>query len=244
MDSLEPDEGPRTVNKRAKAIGQLQSRLGHVFADQGLLERSLTHASAGSGARKTPNNERLEFLGDRVLGLAIAEALCERDPLASAGELSKRLHALVSGEACAGVARDIGLGEALRLPVGEARRGARDHSAILADACEALIAALYLELGLEGAKSILLSLWDERLGTPHDPATANPKSELQEWAAASGRAPPVYRVLSRSGPDHQPQFTLEASIEGEVSEIARGGSVRAAEKAAALGLLRRVRREI
>lgn len=231
------------MNRRAKAIGELQSRLGHVFADQGLLEQALTHASAGSGARKTPDNERLEFLGDRVLGLVIAEALCERDPLADAGEMSKRLHDLVSGEACAGVAREIGLGEALRLPVGEARRGARDHSAILADGCEALIAALYLELGLEGARPILLDLWEARLETPHDPTTANPKSELQEWAAANGRPAPVYRVVSRSGPDHQPQFTLEVSIEGDVSEVARGGSVRAAEKAAALGLLRRVRDE-
>jgi ribonuclease-3 len=231
------------VNRRAKAIEQLQARLGHVFVDQGLLERALTHASTGSGARKMADNERLEFLGDRVLGLVIAEALCEREPLASVGEMSKRLHALVSGDACAGVARDIGLGEALRLPVGEARRGARDHSAILADACEALIAALYLELGLERARAMLLGLWEARLETPHDPTTANPKSELQEWAAANGRPVPVYRVLSRSGPDHEPQFTLEASLEGEVSEIARGGSVRAAEKAAALGLLRRVRGE-
>jgi ribonuclease-3 len=231
------------VNRRAKAIEQLQARLGHAFVDQGLLERALTHASAGSGARKTPDNERLEFLGDRVLGLVIAEALCDREPLANAGELSKQLHALVSGEACAGVARDIGLGEALRLPVGEARRGARDHSAILADACEALIAALYLELGVEGAGAIVLRLWEARLETPHDPTTANPKSELQEWAAANGRPVPVYRVLSRSGPDHQPQFTLEASIEGEASQVAQGGSVRVAEKAAALGLLLRVRGE-
>jgi ribonuclease-3 len=231
------------LNRRAQAIGQLQSRLGHVFADQALLERALTHASAGSGARKLPDNERLEFLGDRVLGLVIAEALCEREPAANAGDLSKRLHGLVSGEACTSVARDIGLGEALRLPHGEARRGARDQGAILADACEALIAALYLEMGLEGAKPILLELWAPLLDAPHDPATANPKSELQEWAAANGKAAPVYQVVSRSGPDHQPLFILEVSLGDDAPETGQGGSVRVAEKAAALALLQRVRAE-
>jgi ribonuclease-3 len=171
----------------------------------------------------------------------IAQALCEREPSATAGDLSKRLHGLVSGEACATVAREIGLGAALRLPHGEARRGARDQGAILADACEAIIAALYLELGLEGARRVLLEMWAPLLDAPHDPATANPKSELQEWAAANGKAAPAYRVLSRSGPDHQPSFTLEASVEGETPEIGQGGSVRVAEKAAALALLQRVR---
>ena len=229
------------MNRQAQARGRLQSRLGHMFADQALLERALTHASAGSGVRKPPDNERLEFLGDRVLGLVIAETLCDREPQASAGDLSKRLHGLVSGEACASVAREIGLGEALRLPPGEAKRGARDHGAILADACEAVIAALFIELGLDGVKPILLDLWAPLLEAPHDPAMANPKSELQEWAAANGKPTPVYRVLSRSGPDHEPLFTLEASIDGEAPEIAHGGSVRAAEKAAAFGLLQRVR---
>ncbi|HEY1448057.1 MAG TPA: ribonuclease III [Caulobacteraceae bacterium] len=232
------------MNRRAQAIGQLEFRLGHVFADQALLERALTHASAGGGARKLADNERLEFLGDRVLGLVIAEALCEREPSANAGDLSKRLHGLVSGEACTNVARDIGLGEALRLPHGETRRGARDQGAILADACEAVIAALYLELGLEGVRRILLNLWRPLLDAPHDPATANPKSELQEWAAANGKPAPIYRVLARSGPDHQPVFTLEVSVEDEAPEIGLGGSVRVAEKAAALALLQRVRPEL
>lgn len=229
------------MNKRAQAVIDLQSRLGHVFADQALLERALTHASAVSGSRKPADNERLEFLGDRVLGLVIAEALGERDPEAGAGDLSKRLHGLVSGEACARVARDIGLGEALRLPPGEAKRGARDQRAILADACEAIIAALYLELGLTKASAIVLDLWTPMLAAPHDPAAANPKSELQEWAAAHGHAAPVYRVLARAGPAHMPQFTLEVSLGGDQTEIASGGSLRAAEKTAALALLRRVK---
>lgn len=238
MGSVEAD---RPVNRRALARDQLQSHLGYVFEDQALLERALTHASAGSGVRKPADNERLEFLGDRVLGLVIAEALSDLEPEAGVGELSKRLHGLVSGEACAHVAREFGVGAALRLPSGEARRGARDQGAILADACEALIAALYLELGLEGARRIVLRWWGPLLDAPHDPATANPKSELQEWAAATGKPSPVYRVLARSGPDHMPQFTLEVSIEGEAPEIASAGSVRAAEKSAALALLRRVR---
>ena len=180
------------MNKRAQAVIDVQSRLGHVFADQALLERALTHASAVQGSRKPADNERLEFLGDRVLGLVIAEALGERDPEAGAGDLSKRLHGLVSGEACAMVARDIGLGEALRLPPGETRRGARELTSILGDACEALIAALYLELGLTKAAEIVLDLWAPILAAPHDPAAANPKSELQEWAAARGcRRPPI-----------------------------------------------------
>ena len=228
------------MNKRAQAVAELQNRLGHVFSDQGLLERALTHASAVTGARKAADNERLEFLGDRVLGLVIAQALGERDPEAGAGDLSKRLHGLVSGEACASVARDVGLGEAIRLPPGEAKRGARDQRAILADACEAVIAALYLELGLEKAAAIVLTLWDALLAAPHDPAAANPKSELQEWAAAHGRPAPVYRVLARDGPPHLPHFTLQVSIGDEAPETASGSSLRAAEKAAALALLRRV----
>ncbi len=224
-------------------MAALEARLGHVFADRTLLESALTHASVGAGAREVAHNERLEFLGDRVLGLIIAEDLVRREPGAGVGELSKRLHGLVSGEACAIVARSLDLGEALRLPGGETRRGARDHDTIIADACEALIAALYLELGLATCAKIVLGLWAPLLAAPRDAAAANPKSELQEWAAAEGRAAPVYRVLAREGPDHQPRFTLEVSIEGADAAVAQAGSVRAAEKAAAFALLRRARGE-
>ena len=206
-----------------------------------MLERALTHASASHGAGNRLDNERLEFLGDRVLGLVIAEELMARDGEATEGDLSKRLHRLVSGESCARAARAAGLGAALRLPGGESRRGARDHGTILADACEAVIAALYLELGLERTARIVIRLWESLLDEPLDPATANPKSELQEWAAAQGKAPPAYRVISRTGPDHQPRFVLEVSIEGAPPASAAGGSLRAAEKAAALSLLLRER---
>jgi ribonuclease-3 len=139
------------------------------------------------------------------------------------------------------VARDLGLGEALRLPPGETRRGAREQDAILGDACEALIAALYLELGLDGATSYVRRLWAPQLERPLDRAAANPKSELQEWAAARGLPVPVYRQLARAGPDHAPAFTMEACVAGKAPERAEAGSRRAAEKAAALALLRRVR---
>lgn len=228
------------MNRRAQAIVAMQARLGHVFEDRALLELALTHASAGAGARKPADNERLEFLGDRVLALIIAEELGEREAQASVGDLTKRLHGLVSGEACAKAARAIGLGEAVRLPPGETKRGARQQVRILGDSCEAIIAALYLELGLERTRPIVLGLWSPLLAEPHDRALVDPKTELQEWAAANGRAAPVYRVISRAGPDHQPLFTLEVSLDGAGGEIASGGSLRAAEKAAALALLRRV----
>jgi len=225
------------MNRRLAAIETLEARLGHAFGDRELLERALTHASATGGAAKIESNERLEFLGDRVLGLIVADALVGRDGTANVGDLSKRLHVLVSGETCAQVARAIGLGDALRLQGASPALGARDNTTILADACEALIAALYLELGLERTASIVLTLWERFLTEPLDLGLTNPKSELQEWAAASGFAQPAYRVLARSGPDHRPVFTVEVSIENLSLVTAEGGSVRIAEKAAALALL-------
>lgn len=229
------------MNRRHQAKAELETRLGHAFADQALFEQALTHASVGAGAAKPADNERLEFLGDRVLGLVIAEALGELDPKAEVGALSKRLHRLVSGEACAQVARELGLGAALRLPPGETKRGARAQPAILADACEALIAAIYQEAGFEAARRVVRRLWAPLLAAPHDPAEGDPKSALQEWAAAKGLPAPVYRLVSRSGPDHRPEFTLEARLGEAEPEVARAHSRRAAEKAAALALLRRMR---
>src|SRR5580704_19152955 len=137
------------MDRRAAAIADLEGRLGYRFTDRALLERALTHASVGNGA---PDNERLEFLGDRVLALVMAETLLARDPAAEAGPLSKRLHVLVSRDACAEVGRALGIGPALRLPGGETKRGARDQARFLADACEALIGALFLDAGLDHAK--------------------------------------------------------------------------------------------
>jgi ribonuclease-3 len=229
------------MNRRLAAIEALERRLGYVFGDRELLDRALTHASAAGGSARIASNERLEFLGDRVLGLIIADALVGRDEAANVGDLSKRLHVLVSGDVCAQVARTIGLGDALRLQGASPLSAARDNSTILADACEALIAALYLELGLERTSSIVLEMWERFFIEPFDPGQINPKSELQEWAAAGGHSHPVYRVLSRSGPDHRPMFTVEVSLGTFAPVTAEGRSVRIAEKAAALALLTRER---
>lgn len=240
---MDSSDRPVRVNRRLVAVGELEARLGHVFADRALLERALTHASADDGTGRLPDNDRLEFLGDRVLGLIMAERLMRDDEAGDAGDLSKRFHGLVSGKACARVARALGLGDALRLQGGESRRGARDHDTILADGCEALIAALYLERGLPGTATIVEELWSSLLAEPVDLAAANPKSELQEWIAARGLAPPIYRLVSRDGPDHRPTFTVEVAVEGAEPSAATAGSVRAAEKAAALAMLRRDRIE-
>jgi ribonuclease-3 len=227
------------MDRRAAAIAELEGRLGYAFTDRDLLERALTHASVGSGSRKVAHNERLEFLGDRVLALVVAEALLSRDPAAEAGPLSKRLHLLVAAEACAEIGQTLGLGAALRLDGGETRRGARGQKRFLADGCEALIGAIYLEAGLDTARERILSLWSELLDRPYDEGMANPKSRLQEWAAAAGRGGPDYRLVSREGPAHAPRFTVEVAIAGAAPERAVGASLREAEKAAARALLER-----
>jgi ribonuclease III len=227
------------MNRRAAAVAELEARIGYAFTDRALLERALTHASAAQGRRGLEDNERLEFLGDRVLGMVIAEALCRHDSAADEGDLSKRLHTLVDKTTCAAVARAIGLDEAVRLPGGEPQ--ARQNDTILADACEALIAALYLELGYENARAVVLRLWAEALARPIDTASANPKSELQEWAASLKRALPRYRVLSRQGADHAPTFTVEVQVDGFEPATALGKSRQEAEKSAAQALLQRER---
>ncbi|HEY5107010.1 MAG TPA: ribonuclease III [Caulobacteraceae bacterium] len=225
------------MNRREIAIAALEARIGHHFDDRAAFERALTHASATSGASKIADNDRLEFLGDRVLGLIIAQALMARDDKATSGELSKRLHVLVSGRTCARAARAMELGPALRLQGAESARGGRANDRILGDACEALIAVLYLELGLERTAAIVLGLWSPFLDEAVSPAAANPKSELQEWTAAQGFPMPAYRVLSRTGPDHKPRFTVQVAVGDQRAATANGGSVQTAERAAALALL-------
>ena len=225
---------------REEAIAALEHRLGYAFTDRGLIDRALTHASIGDGARSTKggklrDNERLEFLGDRVLGLLTAETLVRRDPDAPEGELAVRLNALVQGATCASVARAMDLGAALRLSGGETRTGGRDKPSILADACEAVMAALYLDGGLDAARAVYDRFWKgayETLAKAKDPKTA-----LQEWAQGTGRPLPAYRIVSRLGPDHAPVFTVEVTVEGARSASGLGPSRQAAEKAAAEALL-------
>jgi ribonuclease-3 len=225
------------MNARLSAVEGVERRLSYRFKDRDLLERALTHASAGQGARRVADNERLEFLGDRVLGLIAADLLMRRFPEATEGELSKRLHAVVSREACARVAETLELGPALRLAAGETKRGARANATILGDACEAVIAAVYRDGGLEAARSTFAPMFELEIDRLGPTAALSPKSRLQEWAAQAKRPNPVYAVVSREGPDHAPRFTVEVRVEGFEPARASGASRQEAEKAAATALL-------
>ena len=225
--------------ERDEAVAALEARLGHHFKDRELLERALTHASVGEGTRRVRDNERLEFLGDRVLGLLTAERLIELYPVAKEGELSPRLQALVNRTACARVARRLGLGPALRLSPGENKTGGRDKDTILGDACEALLGAVHLDAGLEASRRMFLTHWAEEFAALDEPRIQDPKSKLQEWSLASKRTLPIYRVLDRSGPDHAPAFVVEVLVNGLAPASAEGRSRQEAEKAAAMALLQR-----
>ena len=231
------------MSARAAAVAALQAllaeRSGHAFSDPDLLEQALTHSSVGHGAKPVAHNERLEFLGDRVLNLVVAEALFGRFPGAREGDLALRFNAAVDAESCAEVARGWSLGPALRLPPDETRRGARERTNILADACEAVIAAVYLDGGLEAARALVLSAWERRLDGAPPAALASPKSRLQHWALARGPHLPRYEVVGREGPEHEPRFRVRVEVEGAEPAESEGASRRAAEAAAAAALLAR-----
>lgn len=226
-------------DRRQEASRRLEARLGYEFQNRELLERALTHSSAGEGARKVRHNERLEFLGDRVLNLLVAERLIDQFPGEREGELTKRMHGLINREACAETARRIGLGPALRLAGGESRQGGRDHPTILGDAMEALLAAIYLDGGLERTREVFAAVWEPQFEAVQLTGAPNPKSELQEWAAARKLPHPRYEVTDRSGPAHAPTFSVQLRI-GELEPVhAQGRSRQEAEKAAARILLER-----
>ena len=220
-----------------KLSGDLKAfsgRIGHDFARPDLLVRALTHGSIGSETR--PDNQRLEFLGDRVLGLVMAEALLASDKAASEGQLAPRFNALVRKETCAEVARDVDLGAVLKLGRSEMMSGGRRKQALLGDAMEAVIAAVYLDGGFEAARGAVLRLWGPRIANVEADAR-DAKTSLQEWAQARKLSPPVYAELERSGPDHAPTFTIEARLESGQAARASAASKRAAEQAAAKALL-------
>lgn len=227
------------MSARAHAVAELERKLGHDFSDRELLEHALTHSSVGEGAKRVRDNERLEFLGDRVLGLLAAEILIETYPKSPEGELSPRLQALVNRDACARAARRMGVGPALRLSPGESKSGGRDKDTILGDACEALIAAVYIDGGLGAARTMFQRFWAEEFEAIDRPRVKDVKSTLQEWAQAKGRPLPAYVVLSREGPDHAPLFTVEVRVEGVAPICAEGRSRQEAEKAAATAMLER-----
>jgi ribonuclease-3 len=219
-------------------LASLEEKLGHVFSDQALLRRALTHASADAAI----SNERLEFLGDRVLGLVVAEKLHALYPGDAEGMLALKFNALARGQACASAAEAAGLGEHLILAQSEQVSGGRAKPAILSGACEAVIAALYLDGGREAARQFIERYWQGQF----ESLTAemrDAKTRLQEWSQARGRGEsgaPVYSLISREGPDHAPHFRVEVKVSGHDPATGEGGSKREAEQAAAAALLSRV----
>ncbi|MGE4481843.1 ribonuclease III [Acidocella sp.] len=211
--------------------------MGHVFQRPALLVEALTHRSA-AGAKGVGSNERLEFIGDRVLGLVVAEWLIERFPSEQEGKLGPRLAALVSKPSLAAVAEEHLVGSMLSVAPGEAKRGVSTQANVLADAVEAMIGALYLDAGLEPAKifvrRVLAQAVEEQAAPPKDPKTA-----LQEWALKRALPLPHYQILERSGPSHAPKFVVEVSV-GDASASAAAGAKRAAEQEAARDLLRKL----
>ncbi len=223
-----------------KLSGDLQAfaaRVGHEFKRPELLVRALTHASISGPQR--PDNQRLEFLGDRVLGLVIAEALLRADKAAPEGTLAPRFNALVRREACADVARQIDIGQVLKLGRSEMMSGGRRKEALLADAMEAVIAAVYLDSGFDAAERMILGLWGERITSVEEDAR-DAKTALQEFVQANGQCLPTYREVERSGPDHAPRFTVEVMLEDGTREVGRATSKRQAEQKAASKLLKRL----
>jgi ribonuclease-3 len=218
-------------------MAEFQARLGHEFSDPALLVRALTHSSMSSPNRD--DNQRLEFLGDRVLGLVMAEALLAHDSAATEGQLAPRFNALVRKEACADVAREVDLGTVLKLGRSEMLSGGRRKLALLGDAMEAVIAAVYVDAGFEAARATVLRLWGGRISAVKEDAR-DAKTALQEWAQARGLPPPDYAETARSGPDHAPVFTIEARLQSGEQASATAGSKRQAEQAAARALLDRL----
>lgn len=223
--------------KLAADLQAFESRLGHRFAAPELLLRAVTHSSLSSPTR--PDNQRLEFLGDRVLGLVMAEALLGADKGASEGQLAPRFNALVRKETCAEVARGLGLGEVMKLGRSEMLSGGRRREALLGDAMEAVIAAVHMDGGFEAARALVLRLWADRIASVESDAR-DPKTALQEWAQARGMPPPSYTEEGRSGPDHQPVFTVRVTLANDEGETARAGTKRVAEQQAAKALLARM----
>ncbi|GHG86055.1 ribonuclease III [Pseudodonghicola xiamenensis] len=218
-------------------LKEFEGRIGHHFVRTELLVRALTHGSVSSPTRA--DNQRLEFLGDRVLGLVMAEALLKSDTSASEGQLAPRFNALVRKETCAEVAREIDLGAVLKLGRSEMMSGGRRKQALLGDAMEAVIAAVYRDAGFDVARAMILRLWGARITTVEADAR-DAKTVLQEWAQARGLQPPKYCQIKRSGPDHAPEFTIEAQLSTGETAQAVAGSKRLAEQAAAKALLEQV----
>jgi ribonuclease III len=219
----------------------LQRSIGVRFADVTLLKRALTHRSTGQALPDgSPfSNQRLEFLGDSVLGLVISEMLYHHFPQEAEGDLSKREVALVNGTTLAQIARELKLGDYLVLAQSEEDHGGRENDSNLEDACEALIGAVYLDQGLEAARSFIHHYWGKR-ALQMGPPPKDPKTALQEWAQARGLALPSYKLVNETGPAHAPQFTIEVVVEGQTPQSATASNKKVAEREAAEKLLKQL----
>jgi ribonuclease-3 len=221
------------LSTSSEKLGALEQILGHAFADRKMLAMALTHASV---PRQEYNYERLEFLGDRVLGLVVAEMLYRIYPQEKEGHLAKRLTVLVQQEALVEVANDIGLASYVRLSAGEKKAGGSVKNTILSDSIEAVIGAIYLDGGLEPARIFVESRWSKLISN-HSSPPDDPKTRLQEIAQARGLKLPEYKLLSKSGTDHAPMFDVEVNVTGMGKASASATSKRSAEKLAAQKLL-------
>jgi len=215
----------------------LKDALGYEFGASALLEQALTHRSLAKMPQAS--YERLEFLGDRILGFVIADLLLDAFPDEQEGSLAKRHADLVRRETLAEVAHEAGLGEHIIMSRGEVDAGGRDNQAILSDVCEALIAAIYRDGGIDPARRFIERYWDERVRAPSTPPE-DAKTKLQEWAQGRGLPLPDYQVVGREGPDHAPVFTVRVCVDGQETVDGVGASKRAAERAAAGTLLERM----
>lgn len=233
-----PSNRARSAPRPKPGLGVLEARIGHVFADKTLLSRALTHVSKAGGSGRVGSYQRLEFLGDRVLGLAIADLLYAAFPQADEGDLSRRLAGLVRRETCAAVAQAWDVGPHLALGPGEVQGGGRRNQTILADACEAILGAVFLDADYATARAIVDAAFAPATDTAA-PRGRDAKSALQEWAMARGLAIPLYEVAERSGPDHAPRFRIAVQVNGIEPGFGVGPSKRLAEQEAARSVLER-----
>jgi ribonuclease-3 len=227
-------EGPPELTAEQREA--CQEVIGYRFKDADLLDRAMTHRSATQGKTAEWSNERLEFLGDRVLGLVMVETLMERFPKMREGELAPRLNTLVSRKTCAVIGAELGLGQFLIVDQSERSTGGAEKPSLLANATEAIIGAIYTDAGLEKARKVTLKLWQGQLKESTE-KPRDPKSALQEWAQGAGLATPTYRHISREGPDHAPVFTVTVQVDGHEPLPGVGNSKQVAEREAARAML-------
>ena len=219
---------------KRKDLKELEARLGYAFADRSHLERALTHSSAVASPRQQIDEiyQRHEFLGDRVLALTVADMLITAFPKADEGELARRLNGLVRNETCAAVAKEIGVGPFIRLGDGEAQAGGANKDAILGDVCEAIIGGVFLDGGFDQARKFILSRWESRMLGWKGPLR-DAKTTLQEWVQGNKLPAPIYKQIARTGPDHEPEFTLQVDVPTLEPALGKGPSKRIAEQEAA-----------